>query len=150
MRYTDSLGFTNNPKNQMFSMITEGEAYQIIYEKAKTEKWWMLFFPYSGLSEVYAEIENKFYTPKSGRNRGFELLPMLNMNCMMVMCYKDWMSKEQFSKLMMKYFGNPFDIPEGKDIAFCTYKGESEFGQKIRMNFFMSIHDFYLKQEKGE
>jgi hypothetical protein len=153
MRYTDSLGFTKPDAvlggQSGYAMIDEGELYEILYEKAKSNKWWILFFPNRGLSPIYREIEETYYKPKSGRNIGFELIPTFP-DTVIVMCFKDWMNNKQLSKLLREFLPGTPDIPEGKDISIMTYQGEPETSLMTRQNLLMSFNDYFVKIENGE
>lgn len=153
LKYTDSLGFTKPDAvlggQSGFAMIDEGQLFEILYEKTKSNKWWLLLFPLDGLNHVYREIEETYYAPKSGRNIGFELMPMFQEQTMIIMCFKDWMSKEQLSKLIRKYIPQCADIPEGKDVATMTYENEPALCLRSRIMFLLSFNDYYCKMETG-
>jgi hypothetical protein len=156
MKYLDKEGFIAiNPSG--FSPITEGDAYEILYQKCKSRKWWVFFFPLSASPAVYKEIEETFYKPSSNKNKGFELLPMWDIDTVIVMCYKQWMNADQLTNTVQKYMptqpttmreNRPSKIGDDRDIAFI--QGGNPLTERMRLKFFMSVADYCGKQERGE
>jgi hypothetical protein len=132
-----------------FGMIDEGQLFQILYEKAKTNRWYILFFP-SEFSHVYHEIEETFYAPKSGRNIGFEIIPIPTQPTAIIMCFKDWMKKEELSKIFEKHLQEHFMLPDGKDISVITYDGEDKNLEYLRMGLLYQLNDYFIKQEENK
>lgn len=147
--YLDKDGFINGGQSGML-MLDEGEMLDLLYKRFKTEKWWMFFFPLSGLNSIYSKIENEYYTPGSERNKGFECPMLFDRNTVVVMCYKEWMSPAQLKHTMEEFGGNsPFPVDGQRDIGFIELEGENPAARGMRMQLYFDLHDYCVKQETG-
>ena len=148
----DENGFIKNTGSLAF--VDQGELIDLMYKRFKTEKWYIMFLPWQGFDYVAHKIEITFY--KDDRNHGFEISPIFTHNCVLVMCYKQFMSPQNLYELLnntCKYADPSFkSIPEGKDIIFFqgTRDLESPTQKQMRFNLFMDFTDYCKKQVSGE
>lgn len=161
----DSNGFVilADGRKSGMAMVDLGGLLDLMWRRFNTEKWYIIFFPLDGFYPIYSKIEEEFYTPSTDRNKGYEILPLLDRNTTIVMCYKEWMTPKQLGDLMRKIGdankNEPFipmnqdlpslEIPEGKDVAFITVKNESPMSWNMRLDFFREFNDYCKKQQTG-
>ena len=74
----DADGFIPLPDGKKSNMmfVDEGELFDIMMQRFRTRKWYIFFFPLSGFERVTMAVENKFYTPGTDRNKGYEIVSM--------------------------------------------------------------------------
>lgn len=142
----DSEGFIVGSSG--LAITDEGGLIDIIYQKLMTNKWYIMFFPWSGLGSLYSEIENSFYAPKTDRAKGFELSALYDKATVLVFAYKKWMSNAQLNGIMRKY--TDMVIPEDKDVFLPTIESESIESQNTRFLFHNEFADYYRKQMSNE
>ena len=160
----DSNGFIKVASNGYgLAMVDPGEMIDLIYQRLKTEKWYIMFFPINGFDPIYSAIEETFYKPKSGKNKGFEIVTMFDRNTILIMCYKEWMSSKELTALILKVgsahknmpFSNMKDgkplmeIEDGKDIMFVQAMNESKSSIEPRLGLWAEVQDYFLKQVHG-
>lgn len=127
-----------------------GDVVDLMYKRYKTEKWFIMWFPWSGLDDIYAKIEETFYKPGTHKNAGFEIAPLHDKSCILIFCYKPWMSSKQLTDLVNGLELAPhFTIPEGKDLIFMELKDEFILARGVRMSTFVDFNDYVTKQETG-
>ena len=144
----DREGFFVGPPG--LALATYGDVVDLMYKRYKTEKWYIMWFPWHGLDGIYRDIEEKFYKPGSNKNKGFEIAPMPDKSLILVFCYKNWMSHQQLTKLVNDLELAPFfKIPEGKDLIFMELKDEPIIIRGARMSTFVDFNDYVTKQETG-
>ena len=128
----------------------EGGVIDIIYRKAKTRKWYILFFPFLDFSDVIIKIEHTYYPPKSDKNRGFEMSIMLDKQTVLVMCYKQYMTPAQLQEIFAGSSDHKVPLNPDQDIAFLRMRGEDARTTALRWAFFQEFMDYSTKQERGQ
>lgn len=150
----DNNGFYKNTK-QTIDLVDDEGLYDLMSQKFKTEKWYILFFPMHGFDFLLKEMEDRFYNPKSDRNKGFELSVLFDRNTILVMAYKEWMNPITFKALLdevMEYKDEAFnEIPKDKDIVMFRYKGETQAEFNPRWNIFNGFNRYMaIKRMKSK
>jgi|GEM_PF-3577690 len=166
----DADGFIPLPDGKKSNMmfVDEGELFDIMMQRFRTRKWYIFFFPLSGFERVTMAVENKFYTPGTDRNKGYEIVSMMNKNTTLVMCYKPFMPSAQLTDLLIElgslHKNNPsfhnidptaekdipmINIPEDKDVAFVGVEDEPATYAMLRITLFQDFLDYCVKQATG-
>ena len=90
MPHLDPEGFIVNQKGESpdpgVAMTDEGGVIDILYQKAKSRKWYVLFFSPIDFVDEIKKIEYRYYAPKSDRNKGLELSILLDKQTTLVFC----------------------------------------------------------------
>ena len=150
----DSEGFIVNEMGQPHErgVVTadDGGVIDILYKKAKSRKWFILFFSLVDFTDVIQKIEYSYYAPKSDRNKGFELSILMHKNTTLVFCYKQYMTPEQLRQIFAEGSNRDTRWDPANDIAFLRMRGEPAPITAQRWAFFEEFMDYCRKQQLGE
>lgn len=148
MTQLDSEGFIVNERGVVAT--DEGGVIDILYQKAKSRKWYVLFFSLIDFVDEIKKIEYRYYAPKSGRNKGFELSVLMDKHTTLVFCYKQWMTPQQLEQIFIEGSNRETRWDSKNDIAFFRVRGELAPVTAIRWAFFEEFVDYCKKQQYGE
>lgn len=130
------------------SLMDHGSMLDMVWYKFKNKCWWILVVSLD-LNDLLIEIEELFYPPKSGKNAGFELIPLFHDRAAIAFAHKSFMNAKQLTAIVNKFNGNTLKkiSEEEGDFLLCTHNINKEI--EIQ-NLYLELFDYISKQSSNK